>query len=46
MLLRFKGDLKGKSFKVVGIWNDLLEKVVEVETVTTFKKHLDRYLNE
>eukprot|EP00061_Rhincodon_typus_P009951 g33847.t1 len=31
--------------KVVRIWNELPEEVVEAGTITTFNRHLDEYMN-
>ena len=30
---------------MVGGWNSLLGEVVEADTIVTFKKHLDKYMN-
>lgn len=32
--------------RVASIWTELPEKLIEAGTVTTFQRHLDRYLNE
>ena len=44
---KFKRDVRGRFFtqRVVNAWNTLPEEVVEADSVTTFKKHLDRYVN-
>ena len=44
---RFKEDVPGKFFtqRVVGAWNSLPGKVVEADTVVTFKGRLDKYMN-
>ena len=41
---RFKRDLRGNFFtqRVVHIWNELPEKVVEAGSIATFRKHLDK----
>lgn len=31
--------------RLVVFWNDLLEEVVETDTIRTFKMHLNRYFN-
>lgn len=45
---RFKGDLRSKCFtqSVISICDELPEEVVKAGKITTFKKYLDRYLNE
>eukprot|EP00061_Rhincodon_typus_P011347 g36286.t1 len=44
---RFKRDLRGKCSiqRVVRVWNELPEEVVEAGAVTAFKRHLDRYMD-
>ena len=44
---RFKRDLRGNFFtqRVVRVWDELPEEVVEAGTITTFKRHLDRYMD-
>ena len=44
---RFKRDLSGNFFtqRVVRIWNELPEKVVEAGPKASFKKHLDKYID-
>eukprot|EP00061_Rhincodon_typus_P008266 g30725.t1 len=32
--------------RVLSAWNMLPEKVVEADTIATFKKHLDEYMNK
>lgn len=42
----FKSDQRGNRFphrRAMHIWNELPEEVVEVGTIITFKRHLDRY---
>jgi len=31
--------------RVVGAWNPLPGEVVEADTIMTFKRHLDKYMN-
>eukprot|EP00061_Rhincodon_typus_P011804 g37089.t1 len=40
--------MRGKSFtqKVVHVWNELPEEVVNAALVTMFKRHLDKYMNK
>ena len=44
---RFERDLRGNLFtqRVVCIWNELPKEVVEVGTIPTFERHLDRYMD-
>ena len=44
---KLKRDVRGKFFtqRVVNAWNALPEEVVEADSITTFKRHLDRYMN-
>ena len=44
----FKRDVRGRFFTqcVLGVWNSLPGKVVEVDMVVTFKGRLDKYMNE
>ena len=44
---RFKRDLRGNFFtqKMVHIWNELPEKVVEAGSIATFIKHFDKYMD-
>ena len=44
---KFKRDVRGRFFtqRVVNAWNALPEEVVEADSITTFKRHLDRYTN-
>ncbi|MBB6707133.1 reverse transcriptase family protein [Proteus mirabilis] len=44
---RYKRDLRGNFFtqRVVRVWNELPEEVVEAGTIATFKRHLDGYMN-
>lgn len=34
-----------KNCKLVNIWNALPEEVVEADTITMFKRYLDRHMN-
>ena len=44
---KFKRDARGKFFtqRMVNAWNALPEEVVEADSMTMFKRHLDRYMN-
>ena len=44
---RFKRDLRDNFFtqRVVRVWNELSEKMVEAGSIATFKKHLDKYMD-
>lgn len=45
---RINGKLRSSNLftqRMVHMWNELLEEVVEAGTLTTFKRHLDRYLD-
>ena len=44
---RLNGDIRGRCFtqRVVGAWNLLPGKVVEADTVVSFKGRLDKYMN-
>lgn len=43
---RFNRNLREKIFtlKMVGIWKELPQKVVEADTIIIFKINLDRYV--
>lgn len=43
---RCKRDLKGITLMVVCIWNDLLEEAIKADTMMTFKRHLDGYMDK
>lgn len=44
---KWNTNLRGNVFtqRVVGIWNELPGEVVEADTITTCKRHLDRCLD-
>eukprot|EP00061_Rhincodon_typus_P004079 g21690.t1 len=44
---RFEKNLRGNFItqRVVRVWNELPEEVVEAITIATFKRHLDGYMN-
>jgi len=44
---KFKRDGRSRFFtqRVVNVWNVLPDKVVEADSRTMFKRHLDRYMN-
>ena len=43
---RYSGDVSGKFFtqRVVSVWNGLPAKMVEADTIGSFKRLLDRYM--
>ena len=45
---RFRRVQRGNFFtqRVVSVWNELPEAVVEVGTILSFKKHLDSYMGK
>ena len=45
---RYKSIQRGNFFKqrVVSVWNKLPEVVVEADTILSFKKHLDSYMDK
>ena len=44
---KFKRDVRGKFFtqRMVNAWNTLPEEAVEADSIATFKRRLDRYMN-
>lgn len=38
-----RGVILNRNLRVVGIWKELQEGVVEPVTITTFKRHVDRF---
>ena len=44
---KFKRDVRGKFFtqRMMNAWNALPEEVEEADSITMFKRHLDRYMN-
>ena len=45
---KFKGNIRGGFFtqRVVGVWNELPDKVVNAGSLLTFKKNLDGFMDE
>ena len=46
---KFKGNIGRGAFfmeTVVGVWSELPDKVVNAGSFLTFKKNLDRYMDE
>ena len=45
---KFKGNIRGDFFtqRVVGVWNELPDKVVNAGSLLTFKKNLDGFMDE